>query len=129
MKAYLKVIIALALLPGPVFAQEGLNEELNSELDQLMVDISPKANSKKGGGNQAQSNNTVTSTELSVPGAGGGQGSGQPIVILNTANPNANAQNQASQVQKQPTVNIEAAPLENSRADLMRKKRQETELD
>lgn len=69
-------------------------------------------------------------------------GTQQPIYILNQSNPTASALNSndvksqlknesdltATQVQKQPTTVIEAQPLTESRAELIRKARQDSEL-
>jgi hypothetical protein len=58
----------------------------------------------------------------------GKSNSGQPIYILNQSTPTATAQNQAAQVQKQPTTVIEASPVGDSKAEQLRKSRQDTEL-
>jgi hypothetical protein len=56
--------------------------------------------------------------------------SGQPIYILNQATPTSTSSAQAVQtaVQKQPTTVIEASPLQESRAEQIRKARQDAEV-
>ncbi len=53
---------------------------------------------------------------------------GQPIYISNQVTPSANAQVQSAQIQRQPVTQIEASPLTESRADQIRKQRQEMEV-
>lgn len=52
----------------------------------------------------------------------------QPIYILNQANPTASNNNSALQVQRQATTVIEDSPVVDSRAEKMRKARQESEV-
>lgn len=152
MKTYAILLIALALFSGSVHAQEDteLSSELNQELDQLYSDLEgggakkkaksqmkvalkPAAASNNEGGDPVVEEVAVESQDLAMPTPPRKKvaANNPPIVILNSPNTNSSAaaNSQASQVQSQPTTYIEAQPLSDSKADLMRKKRQEVELD
>lgn len=103
MKKYFYILAALSIAPNFALAQ-GLDSEVDTELDQVAA---PQASA---------------------------QSSSQPIYILNQATPTANSssgavatQNQVA-VQKQPTMVVEATPLSESRAEAIRKARQDAEL-
>ncbi|MGE3757061.1 MAG: hypothetical protein AB7H97_04855 [Pseudobdellovibrionaceae bacterium] len=117
MKRYLLVLALMSQAPQVGFAQVE-SEDVNFDLD------------------------TPTSTEQVMDGPEVGVGvveaapaprsrkssrGGQSVTIVNT--PTASAQTQASLVQKQPETLIEASPLSESRAEKMRRARQDTELN
>ncbi len=92
-------MLANALLAQATFAQnQDLNAEVDSEIEQLQIN-SPSASSNS----QSRSQGSVVTQTIVVP-----------------------TQQQA--VQRQPEVLIEASPLSNSRADSIRRGRQEEEL-
>lgn len=97
----LALLTVLAIVPASmVFAQNSLDEEINAELDRMY---------------QTQTRNQAPSVQVNVQ-----------------ASPKQNAELNAGQnqqvAQKQPVTVIEASPLVDSRADLMRKARQEAEM-
>jgi len=107
MKKYFYILAALSIAPAMSLAQQGANfdAEVDQELDQMY------ANKQAAG---------------SVSG-NAGNGS-QPIYILNQATPTSNATAQAQQVQKQPVTLIQSSPLVESKAEMMRKSRQDAEV-
>lgn len=119
MKKYFYILAALSIVPNLSLAQAGnFDAEVDQELDQMYKN-------KQGGAavvTPAPTSGTVGGTAA--------QGS-QPIYILNQATPtsNANAQTQTQQVQKQPVAVIESTPLVESRAEQMRKSRQDAEIN
>lgn len=119
MKKYFYILAALSIVPNLSLAQAGnFDAEVDQELDQMYKN-------KQGG--------AAVVTPAPTSGAVGGtaaQGS-QPIYILNQATPTstANAQTQTQQVQKQPVAVIESTPLVESRAEAMRKSRQDAEIN
>jgi hypothetical protein len=105
MKKYFYILAALSIVPNLSLAQAGnFDAEVDQELDQMY------ANKQAG---------SVAGTAT--------QGS-QPIYILNQATPSATAQTQTTQVQKQPVALIESTPLVESKAEQMRKSRQDAEV-
>lgn len=105
MKKYFYILAALSIAPNFALAQ-GLDSEVDTELDQV---VAPQATA---------------------------QSSSQPIYILNQATPTATStsgavatqnQNQAA-VQKQPVTVVQATPLSESRAEAIRKARQDAEV-
>jgi outer membrane protein W len=107
MKAKL-LVGALMILPIIAMAANNFDDEVNSELDKMYA--------------QTKSNSAVNSTEL--PAA---------AVQVNVNQGQEQAQNQLqmqapAQPQKQPTTVIEASPLTESRADRIRKARQDAEI-
>ncbi|MBL7671561.1 MAG: hypothetical protein JNM39_13840 [Bdellovibrionaceae bacterium] len=103
----------VALFPMVVFAQAGIEGDVDNELDQLYA--APVQ--------QVRPQPAPVTVQANPPYNGG-----QPIYILNQA-PNSATQTQAtSQIQKQPTTFVEATPLSDSQADRMRKARQEAEM-
>ena len=117
MKKYFYILAALSIAPTFAIAQS-VESDVDAELDQMYSGASST---------QAASPTTAPSAGI----ANSAPVSGQPIYILNqatpTSNANANAQLQQSQVQKQPTTVIEASPLTESRAEQIRRARQDAE--
>jgi len=118
MTKYFYILAALSLAPNLGLAQgANFDAEVDQELDQMYAN-------RQGGGavaNPAPTNGSIAGST--------GNGS-QPIYILNQATPTstANAQTQTQQVQKQPVAVIESTPLVESRAEGMRKSRQDAEV-
>ncbi|GIL17764.1 MAG: hypothetical protein BroJett040_15150 [Oligoflexia bacterium] len=113
-------IAALALIPVAVFAQSSLDEEVGAELDKLYAQT--KATSQK-----AEDNKNSPAVQVNVqaqPQAHATQVTG--VETAQVSNP-VMSQGQV-QVQKQPVTFIEASPLSESRAEKIRKARQESEL-
>lgn len=110
MKKYFYLLAALSIAPGNSLAQD-LESDVDAELDQMYsgAEASPAPTSAAAISNTAPV-------------------SGQPIYILNQATPTSNAQLQQSQIQKQPTTVIEASPLTESRAEQIRRARQDAEM-
>ncbi len=119
MKKYFYILAALSLAPNFALAQS-LDSEVDTELDQIAAQqMAPEASA-------------AASQRSSV--------NQQPIYILNQGSPTATsnsgarsdqgqAQEQAqAQVQKQPTTLIQASPLTESRAEQIRKARQDAEV-
>jgi hypothetical protein len=104
------------------FAQT-LESDVDAELDQMYS------------GARATPAAKAAPVAVAVPASAGGivstaPVSGQPIYILNQATPTSTSSAQAVQtaVQKQPTTVIEASPLQESRAEQIRKARQDAEV-
>lgn len=118
MKKYFYILAALSIAPTFAIAQS-LESDVDAELDQMY-----------SGASSAQAASPTTAPSAGI--ANSAPVSGQPIYILNqatpTSNANANAQLQQSQVQKQPTTVIEASPLTESRAEQIRRARQDAEM-
>lgn len=114
MKKYFYVLAALSMAPAFSLAQS-LESDVDAELDQMY-----------SGAEAAPAAAPVSAAKIS----NSAPVSGQPIYILNQATPtsNANAQLQQQQIQKQPTTVIEASPLTESRAEQIRRARQDAEL-
>ncbi|KYG60358.1 hypothetical protein AZI87_13820 [Bdellovibrio bacteriovorus] len=112
MKKYFYILAALSIAPTYSLAQS-LESDVDAELDQMYS--SQQAAPAAASAPQAGIANTAPV-------------SGQPIYILNQATPTSNAQLQQSQIQKQPTTVIEASPLTESRAEQIRRARQDAEL-
>lgn len=109
MKKYFYVLAALSMAPTFALAQS-VESDVDAELDQMY------------------SNATAAPSSAPVQSVPSQNVSGQPIYILNQATPTSTAQLQQSQVQKQPTTVIEASPLTESRAEQIRRARQDAEL-
>lgn len=116
MKKYLYILAALSLAPNFALAQS-LDSEVDTELDQIAAQqmVAPEA--------------AAVATERSSV-------TQQPIYILNQGSPIATSNSGASsdqgqlqaQVQKQPTTVIVASPLTESRAEQIRRARQDAEV-
>lgn len=111
MKNVLRVLVMTAFIPVAVLAQStnSLDEEVSAEIDKMYQQQQQSAaSSTTGNGNQTQ-----VTTQVTVP-----------LTLQNQ--PQAVSAVQAAQVQ--PTTVIEASPLTESKADRMRKSRQDAEL-
>lgn len=116
MKSHLLILAVIALLPGLSMAQEGFENDIDAELEQVTA---PKTGPQSALGSPAGA---------AIAPQGNMNGS-QPIYILNQATPTANSQVQQSQIQKQPQVDIQASPLTKSRAEQIRDARQQAEVE
>lgn len=116
MKKYLYLLAALSMIPQMSLAQSAsIANDVEAELDQMYAAKTTESMPTK----------TVNGTAgISTQGAV----SGQPIYILNQATPTSTTQVQTAQVQKQPTTLIESSPLSESKADQIRKNRQDAEV-
>lgn len=112
MKKYFYILAALSIAPTYALAQS-IESDVDAELDQMYSSQQQAAPAQP----QAQAGIANTAPV-----------SGQPIYILNQATPTSNAQLQQAQIQKQPTTVIEASPLTESRAEQIRRSRQDAEL-
>lgn len=119
MKKYFYILAALSIVPNFALAQS-FDNEVDSELDQIATQqqqvVAP-----------AQALPAQQATVIPA--------NQQPIYILNQGSPvaaqSAQAQQPAQQqqaIQKQPTTLIEASPLTESRAEQIRKARQDAEV-
>ncbi len=116
MKKYIYILAALSM--APVFAlAQSLESDVDAELDAMYSKQAPK---------QAVGTNTTV-----LPAAAHGEAQQvkpQPIYIINSPAQAAQATAATQQVQKQPTTVIEASPLAESRAEAIRKSRQDAEV-
>jgi hypothetical protein len=116
MKKYIYILAALSM--APVFAlAQSLENDVDAELDAMYSKQAPK---------QAVGTNTTV-----LPAAAHGEAQQvkpQPIYIINSPAQAAQATAATQQVQKQPTTVIEASPLAESRAEAIRKSRQDAEV-
>ena len=108
---YINVLAVLAMLPVAVMAANNFDDEVNAELDRMYDATATKT--------------ANTSKPAALPSA----------VQVNVTNASSQGQSQGAdqvqtvtQAQKQPTTIIEASPLTESRADRIRKARQEVEV-
>ncbi len=104
---YINVLAVLALMPIAVLAANNFDDEVNAELDR-MYDSTAKTGSASKPAAAVQVNVTNASSQ------GQSQGAEQVQTV--------------TQAQKQPTTVIEASPLTESRADRIRKARQDVEV-
>jgi len=116
MKTYIRVLALLAIIPQVSLARPASNnidDDLDRELDHMYTN-NPSARRMAEG----RSIN------------GGGVVNPQPIYIVNQATPSANStqMQSAQQIQRQPVTIIQDTPLEDSRADQLRRARQGAEL-
>lgn len=110
MKKYFYILAALSIAPTFALAQS-IESDVDAELDQMYSSqTAPAAPAAQAG---------IANTAPV---------SGQPIYILNQATPTSTAQLQQQQIQKQPTTVIEASPLTESRAEQIRRARQDAEM-
>lgn len=124
MKNSMRILALTALLPVAVFAQTAagkLDAEVNSELDKMYSEqnaaksAAPAVTTGSAGTNvqvNIQAQPTAASSSQATQSATAGQEQGQAQV----------------QVVKQPTTVIEASPLTESKAEQIRKARQDAEL-
>ncbi|WP_413578313.1 hypothetical protein ACLVWU_07205 [Bdellovibrio sp. HCB290] len=115
MKKYIYILAALSM--APVFAlAQSLEGDVDAELDAMY---------------SKQTTPQVVSTQTVLPAAAQGEVQTvkpQPIYIINSPAQAAQATAATQQVQKQPTTVIEASPLAESRAEAIRKSRQDAEV-
>lgn len=119
MKNQFKLLAMAAFVPVFAMAQTSLDEEVNAELDkmyQAQPASMPQAQRTTGPAVQVnvQTQPTVTATQ--------NQGA-----VQDTAQVSGQTQTQLA-AQKQPTTVIQAGPLVESKADMIRKDRQDAEL-
>ncbi|MEK2645062.1 hypothetical protein [Bdellovibrio sp. BCCA] len=119
MKKYFYILAALSIAPTYALAQS-IESDVDAELDQMY--------SSQQGAPAAAAAPVQAQPQAQAGIANTAPVSGQPIYILNQATPTSNAQLQQTQVQKQPTTVIEASPLTESRAEQIRRSRQDAEL-
>lgn len=137
MNKSLFLVLVLTALSTMGYAQTNLDAEVDAELDQMYAAPATTTTTTTQSA-QAAKVETVTIPEAnSAPAATAPTQTpvqGQPIYILNQATPtatagaNAEAGAGAAAVQKQPTTLIEASPLTESRAEAIRKARQDAEM-
>ncbi len=129
MKIALKAWALIALMPVAVLAQESLDDEVNAELDRMyQAQPAPAAKPaprqiQQRAATPVQATQGVQVTVQAAPMA----------VPIQSASPQAVAVPQAApalpaQAVKQPTTVIEASPLVESKAEKLRKTRQDAEL-
>jgi hypothetical protein len=110
---YFSILAALMIVPQVSLAQgANIDAEVDQELDQMYA------------------NRQATVAPAPTRGAVSGVATNgsQPIYILNQATPTSTASAQATQVQKQPVAIIESTPLVESKAEMMRRSRQDAEI-
>jgi len=108
----LSLVLVLSVLSTMGYAQSNLDAEVDAELNQMY-------SAKK-----AEPSTVTIPSESSAAGAAThAPVTAQPVYILNQAT----AQPAQIAVQKQPTTLIEASPLTESRAESLRKARQDAE--
>ena len=118
MKKSFSLVLVLSVLSTMGYAQTNLDNEVDSELNKMYSTPTTQTQTKTA---EVQAPAAAQSNQAPV--------SGQPIYILNQATPTATSQSTsaAAAVQKQPTTVIEASPLTESRAEALRKARQDAE--
>jgi len=133
--------VACLLTPN-LFAQSDLDDEINSELERIYAQQNGSSGSKlnRDSGSQVQVNVNAApvasnSTESGLgtyqnAGQSTGQYSGQSQVAPQSVAPQTVAPISSTNlsIQKQPTTYIEATPLQESRAEMLRKSRQDAEV-
>ncbi len=120
MKKSFSLVLVFSVLSAMGYAQTNLDNEVDTELNQM---YSTQPTEAKAQTQTEQVQAPVASQASQAP------VSGQPIYILNQATPTATSQStsSAAAVQKQPTTVIEASPLTESRAESLRRARQDAE--
>lgn len=125
MKNAFQMWALMALIPMAALAQSSLDEEVNAELDRLyqssnIQPTQPQLQRSSGPAVQVnvQAQPAVTTTQTNNQGAAQ---TASPVQAVDQYQVQA-------QAQKQPTTIIEASPLNQSKADLIRKNRQDAEL-
>lgn len=122
MKKYFYILAALSIAPNFALAQS-FDNEVDAELDQIATQqqVAPPQAVVP-----AQMPQQVSAAAAPAPAP-----TQQPIYILNqgtSSNAQASQVSQQAAVQKQPTTLIEASPLTESRAEQIRKARQDAEV-
>lgn len=100
---------AMLAIPMAFHAQHSYGQDVDAEIDSLY-----------------QSANVNNQAAPALPAQNAR--AGQPVYIVNQSSQATTSQAQAQQLQQQPTTFIEATPLSNSRAEQIRKARQDAEL-
>lgn len=128
--------VACLLTPN-LFAQSDLDDEINSELERIYAQQNGSSGSKlnRDSGSQVQVNVNAApvasnSTESALGtyqsnGQTSGQYTGQSQIAPQAVAPISSTN---LSIQKQPTTYIEATPLQESRAEMLRKSRQDAEV-
>jgi hypothetical protein len=122
MKKYFYIFAALSLASNFASAQS-FEHDVDAELDQLYSGNKESVMTSQSA--SARERAAISGLQQQQPANMNGS---QPIYILNSAPSTSTAQVQAAQVQKQPTTVIEASPLSDSRAEQIRKTRQDVEV-
>lgn len=115
MKNVIRALAIVALLPMAAYAQNTLDKEVNAELDKLYQESGVSTSNAPAQGTQVNVNVQA-------------QPQAQATATQSTEQKQAAALEANAQVLKQPTTVIEAAPVSESKADQIRKARQEAEL-
>lgn len=128
MKRFATIAMIAALMPVSSMAQNySFDDDVNAELDKMYLGSSSSANnaaSQTQSGPQVHVNVATTQTApVAQQVAPVAQPVSQPVVTAPVAAPIA-----APVVQKQDTTIVEAAPLKESSAELIRKSRQDAEV-
>ncbi len=138
----LSLVLAISVISAMGYAQTAnLDNEVDAELNQMYSASQPAAvqaqkvevpQAAKAQPIQVQQAATAQPTQAAEQTAQTtAPVSAQPIYILNQATPTANSQSTstAANIQKQPTTVVEATPLTESRAEALRKAREEAETN
>lgn len=96
--------------------------------DELDLGLDPVYTESLDGESEAALNNQSNQEQVLPQAKKKPSANNQPIYILNQSNPTALNNNNAQQVQKQATTVIEDSPVIESRAEKMRKARQQSEV-
>jgi len=123
----LSLVLVLSVLANMGYAQSNnLDAEVDAELNQMYQSSAQTAAAPQVNTVTIPTESTVnTNTNSQTQSASASAVNSQPIYIVNQK---PAAQLAAPQVQTQPTVTIEASPLTDSRADNLRKSRQDAEM-
>lgn len=114
---HINVLALLALMPVAVLAAN-FDDEVNAELDRMYKATAAQSSSTSSGAANRQEESPAA-VQVNVNNTNTARATSEPR--------NEQAQNQV-QAQKQPTTVIEASPLVESRADRIRKARQDVEV-
>ena len=123
----LSLVLVLSVLANMGYAQSNnLDAEVDAELNQMYQSSAQTSAAPQVNTVTIPTESTVnTNTNSQTQSASASAVNSQPIYIVNQK---PAAQLAAPQVQTQPTVTIEASPLTDSRADNLRKARQDAEM-
>lgn len=118
---HMKSLIMMAVISLATYqsyAQSSLNQDVDQELDQLY---------SNQGTREAQANETIQTQNVQLPaGSQATRVQNQPIYIVSPSSANAAATQ--NQVQKQPTTVVQASPMIESRAEQIKRARQDQEM-
>jgi hypothetical protein len=129
MKNVLRILAITAFLPVAVLAQSTLDEEVNAELDK-MYQAQPAAQpqqAQRSAGPAVQVNVQAAQSANQAPTAVAAPVAA-PVAVAPTAVAPQTTQAVVAQPQKQPTTVIQASPLVESKAEMIRKNRQDAEV-